>query len=67
MFYHFYYKKCIESLYKARKMAGKGETKTDISSADDSDLIKKRKIPKLLMDCADPSSLLCPMYNSGMY
>lgn len=46
-------------------MAEKGETKLDISSADEiSDRLTKNKKPKLLLDC-DPSSS-CPVY-SGMY
>jgi len=47
-------------------MAEKGETKTDISSTDESDMIKKKKTPKLLLDFCDPSSS-CPTYSGMMH
>jgi len=47
-------------------MAEKGETKTDISSTDENDMIKKKKKPKLLLDCSDPSSS-CPTYSGMMH
>jgi len=47
-------------------MAEKGETKTDISSTDESDMRKKNKKPKLLLDCSDPSSS-CPKYSGMMH
>lgn len=49
-------------------MAEKGETKTDISSTDESDYMKlyKKKKPKLLLDCSDPSTS-CPVYSGIMY
>ncbi|XP_050066309.1 uncharacterized protein LOC114120255 [Aphis gossypii] len=65
-----YYKakvmKTCESLTNARKMAEKGETKTDISSTDESDYMKlyKKKKPKLLLDCSDPSTS-CPVYSAS--
>ncbi|XP_050064545.1 E3 SUMO-protein ligase ZBED1-like [Aphis gossypii] len=45
-------------------MAEKGETKTDISSTDESDMKYKKKKPTFLLDCNDPSSS-CPVYSAS--